>query len=141
MDKKIVTLLYRSFDTKLGVEDDRKLSEALSQSEALRIEKERIFSLREKIAHGKQGTFKPFFADRVLEKIHTAEQVPEDELFFNSLYQLFRPIAIAATVLIIIVAGYNISTTGIISLESVFGIPEISLDDVYDPTLSLALEE
>ena len=81
------------------------------------------------------------FADRVMATIQSVKKDDESEKFFDSLFVLFRPIAIAATVLIIIIAGYNMSTTGHFSLEGALGVPDVTVDDVYDPTLALATEE
>ena len=141
MDNKLKDLLYRSFDSDLNKKEQKNLDEALSQSKELRQEKELITSLRENIKGSKTTSFNPFFADRVLANIHSAEETDESENFFNSLFVFFRPIAIAATVLIIIIAGYNMSTVGHFSLEGALGIPEVTVNDVYDPTLALVTEE
>jgi len=141
MDKKLKELLYRSFDSELNAEEKRLLEEALAQSEELRQEKEMITSLRGNIKRSKSTSFNPHFVDRVMEKIHSIEMKDESEQLFDSLYVFFRPIAIAATVLIIAIAGYNISTTGNLSLEGALGVPEVSVDDVYDPALALVSEE
>ena len=141
MDEKIKTLLYRSFDTELSPEEEEQLSLALRQSEELRIEKERIAALRDNIISGKSQSFEPFFADRVMGKLYDIENKKEAEFFFEWLFALFRPVAIAATILIIIAIGYNIGSSGQISLEGALAVPEVTLDEVYDPTLTLAMEE
>ncbi len=141
MDKKLKELLYLSFDSQLNAEERRLLEEGLAQSEELRQEKEMITSLRGDLKRSKSTSFNPHFVDRVMEKIHSIEKKDESEQLFDSLYLFFRPIAIAATVLIIVIAGYNISTTGNFSLEGALGVPEVSLDDVYDPALALVSEE
>jgi hypothetical protein len=141
MDKRLKEILYRSFDSELTAEEKRLLEEALAQSEELRQEKEMITSLRRDIKRSKSTSFNRHFVDRVMEKIHSTEKKDESEQLFDSLYVFFRPIAVAATVLIIAIAGYNISTTGNFSLEGALGVPEVSVDDVYDPALALVSEE
>lgn len=141
MDKKLQDLLYRSFDSNLNPEEKKRLEEALSRSVELREEKEIITSLRINIDRGKTTSFEPFFADRVMEKIQTSKQVDENEQFFESLFVVFRPIAIAAAILIIIITGYNINMTGQFSIEGALGVQEVTIDDVYNPTLALATEE
>ena len=141
MDNKLKDLLYRSFDSDLNQKEQKILDEALSQSSELRQEKEMIASLRENIKGSKTTSFNPLFADRVMENLHLSEEADESEKFFESLFVFFRPIAIAATVLIIIIAGYNMSTTGHYSLAGALGVPEVTVDDVYDPTLALVTEE
>ena len=141
MDEKLTELLYRSFDGKLNPEELKTLEKGLSESKELRAEKQKIISLRQNIAGQKKNTFKPFFADRVMRKIRLSEQKQEDERFFEFLFLIFRPIAIAAAVLIIVIAGYNISTSGEISIESALAIPDVTLDDMYDSSYALLLEE
>jgi len=141
MDKKLKDLLYRSFDADLDPQEKRLLEDALSRSDEFRREKEMITSLRENLREGKASSFKPFFAERVMERIRSSKQVDEDAQFFNSLFVLFRPITIAAVVLIIIIAGYNMTSTDRFSIEGALGIPEVTVDDVYDPAFSLLAEE
>jgi hypothetical protein len=76
-----------------------------------------------------------------MENIRSSKQIDESEQFFESLFVFFRPIAITAAVLIIIIAGYNITTTGHLSIEGALGIPEVTVDDVYNPILALITEE
>ena len=141
MDEKLVELLYRSFDTKLHPEELKILEKGLSESKELRAEKRKIIFLRQHIARQKNATFKPFFADRVMNSIDSMADLNEQEQLFESLYTFFRPLAIAAAVLIIIIAGYNISSSGEISIESAFAIPSVTLDDVYDSSYALLVEE
>ncbi len=141
MDKKLRDLLYRSLDSELSPEEKKLLEQALSQSKQLKQEKEMISSLRKDIKRSKITSFQPYFADRVMENIRSSKQIDESEQFFESLFVFFRPIAITAAVLIIIIAGYNITTTGYFSIEGALGIPEVTVDDVYDPTLALVTEE
>jgi CRISPR/Cas system CMR subunit Cmr6 (Cas7 group RAMP superfamily) len=141
MDKKLRDLLYSSFDSNLFPEEKKFLEQALSQSKELKQEKEMISSLRKDIKRSKITSFQPYFADRVMENIRSSKQIDESEQFFESLFVFFRPIAITAAVLIIIIAGYNITTTGHLSIEGALGIPEVTVADVYDPTLALVTEE
>jgi len=141
MDEKIKELLYRSFDETLSPEDDKSLEQALANSIELMLEKENITRLRDQISESQTKHFKPFFADRVLNQIQTSTANQNEETLFDSLFILFRPVAIAATALIIIVAGYNIVSTGQFSLEGAMGMPQVTLDDVYDTSLAVVMEE
>ena len=132
MDEKIKELLYRSFDETLKPEDSEKLEQALASSDELLKEKQEIANLRGQLYETKSTQFKPFFAERVLTKIHASINSKEEDTFFDSLFVLFRPVAIAAAVLIIIFAGYNVTASGQISLEGALAIPEVTLDDAYD---------
>ena len=141
MDKKLKELLYRSFDSDLDQEEQSILENALAGSRELRQEKELIESLRRDIQETKDSSFTPGFAARVMAEINRQKSANESEPLFESLFVVFRPIAIAATVLIIIIAGYNMSSTGEFSVEGALGIPEVTVDDVYDPSLALVTEE
>ena len=100
-----------------------------------------FYQLRLVKLRGKLGYPLIYPFDRVMENIRSPKQIDESEQFFESLFVFFRPIAITAAVLIIIIAGYNITTTGYFSIEGALGIPEVTVDDVYDPTLALVTEE
>lgn len=141
MDKNLKELLYRSFDSGLDQREKIMLEKALASSKELRQEKEIIESLRQDIKGEKETSFNPGFADRVMNAITNQRSENETEQFFDSLFVFFRPIAIAATVLIIIIAGYNMSSSGQYSVEGALGIPEVTVDDVYDPSLALVTEE
>jgi hypothetical protein len=141
MDEKIKELLYRSFDEALSPEDTKVLEQALANSDELVKEKEDIARLRNQISEGKILNFKPFFADRVLNRIQSSATDHSEEALFDSLFILFRPVAIAAAALIILVAGYNIVNSGNISLEGALAIPEVTLDEAYDISSAMALEE
>ena len=141
MDEKTRNLLYRSFDEDLTPEEKKGLIEALENSFELKQEKEQIVQLRKNIKEGKASSFKPFFAERVLNRIQASGKNREEETFFNSLFVLFRPVAIAAAVLTIFVAGYNIANSGNVSLEGALAIPEVTLDDAYETSLAVVIEE
>jgi hypothetical protein len=141
MDKNLKDLLYRSFDSDLDQQEKSILENALAGSAELRQEKEMIESLRQDILGVKDTSFKPGFADRVMNEISKQKSDSENEPLFESLFVVFRPIAIAATVLIIVIAGYNMSSTCEFSVEGALGIPEVTVEDVYDPSLALVTEE
>jgi len=141
MDEKMKILLYRSFDENLNPEENKLLDQALASSDELKQEKEQIITLRGNIKEGRATSFKSFFAERVLNKIQASINSQEEDTFFDSLFVLFRPVAIAAALLIIIVASYNVASTGLISLEGALGMPEVTLDEAYDTSLAVVLEE
>jgi hypothetical protein len=141
MDKKNKVLLYKSFDSELNQDEKIILNKALSESEELRNEKEMIISIRKNVEKSKTTSFNPNFADQIMEKIQPSILPDESDRFFESLSVVFRPIAIAATILIIIIAGYNMSTTDNYSLEGALGVPEVTVNDAYDPSIALVTED
>lgn len=141
MSEKILTLLYRSFDEKLTPAEQKQLEKALQSSHELQQEKEHLASMRKLVTATSQQTFKPFFADRVMRKIaQTAEKETRQELFFDSLVSIFRPVAFGAAVVLIVIMSYNIIRTDQVSLAGALATPKVTLEEAMDPTLSLALE-
>ena len=62
------------------------------------------------------------------------------QLYFESLFKVFRPIAITAALVIIMLMSYNMFKSNKISFSSALGEPEITLEQVVDPTLTLTME-
>ena len=141
MNKKIRSLLYRSFDKNLSSRERQVLDNALSRSEDLRGEKESILQLRQAIKKEKVSGFQPFFSERVLNRIQATLQAKGEDSFFNSLLVVFRPLAIAAIILIIIISAYNITSSGQVSLEGALAVPEVTLNDAYATSLAVVIEE
>jgi hypothetical protein len=141
MNKKILDLLYRSFDAPLAEEEKRLLENALQQSEELRQEKAQIAAIRNMAHRDHQTSFAPFFPERVMNRIESITGQNQIDPFFDSIYRLFKPLAIAAIILIIAVAGYNMGSSGNFSLEGLLAVPEVTVDDAYDPSLALIVEE
>jgi hypothetical protein len=138
MNRKILDLLYRSFDDSLTRVEQQRLDQALSDSKELRAEKSRITQMRMVISDSRQQSFHPFFAKKVLRRIR--EQGRAAESFFDSLIDVFRPVAIAATILFIVLLSYNLFKSDKITLASAFAEPEIKLEHSLDPALALVME-
>ncbi len=138
MNKKILELLYRSFDQQLDPQQQQRLDEALAQSEELRAEQERIARMRAMISENRVPSFQPFFAEKVMRQIRGGETA--QETFWDSLISVFRPVAIAATILFIALLTYNLFKSDNKSLSSVFAGPELRLEQAMDPTLTLVME-
>ena len=138
MNRKILDLLYRSFDDSLTQVEQQRLDQALSDSKELREEQIRITQMRSMISDSSHKSFHPFFAEKVLRRIQEQGRVAES--FFDSLIDVFRPVAIAATILFIVLLSYNLFKSDKISLSSAFAEPEIRLEHALDPTLTLVME-
>lgn len=140
MNQKILDLLYKSFEVPLTTREQHQLEKALRDSERLRDEKEKIAKLRKSIAADTIDSFKPFFADRVLQRIRAQGEENEYELFLDSLIHFFRPIAIAALVLVIILTGYNMVNNNPDTDENGLAVSEISVEDAFDPMMDYIQE-
>lgn len=138
MNQKLLSLLYRSFDEPLSPAEQKQLDQALSESTALRAEKKRIEQLRSIIAQSGQRTFRPFFAEKVIQKIRDYRRPAES--FVDSLIAVFRPVAIAVTILLVVLLSYNLFMSEDKSLSSAFAEPEIKLEQALDPAIVWAME-
>ena len=138
MNKKIRKLLYRSFDGELTPAEQQRLDRALEHSKELQQEKAQITAMRQLIARSSVQTFQPFFAERIMQQIRSLEK--SNHQFFESLFFVFRPVAIAATVVLIVLISYNIVKSRNVSFAVAFAEPQITLEQVLEPTLPLSLE-
>ncbi len=141
MNKKILNLLYRSFDTELTSDESAQLNQALARSEELRAEKERIEEMRLLVHTSGEKAFHPFFTEKVMSRIREQKQGRgREDAFFDALVGLFRPVVIGAAILFFGLISYNIIKSGEISLESAFAEPQVTLEQAIDLALSLKLE-
>ncbi len=125
MDDNFYNLLLRSFDDRLTDSEQRRLESALRSSEELRTAKEEIVALRHRLQGIKGNTFRPFFAERVMERLHDPE-LSMAEYFVS----VFRDVAIGAAVLVIICSVYNISRENSVTFDSALGIHHQTLEQV-----------
>ncbi len=125
MDNNFYNLLLRSFDDRLTDSERRRLDSALRSSEELRTAKEEIVALRRRLQDVKGGTFKAFFAERVMERLNNPE-LSMAEYFVS----VFRDVAIGAAVLVIICSAYNISRENSVTVDSALGIHHQTLEQV-----------
>jgi len=138
MDNKLRNLLYRSFDEELKPEEKQRLENALKNSSEIQNEKKRILAVRKTIANSSIKSFKPFFAERIIHQLQEQEQAQES--LWDVLLFAFRPVAIGAIILLIGLMSYNIIKSEKISITSAFAEPELTLEQVLDPTLPLTVE-
>lgn len=141
MNKKILELLYRSFDAVLSSEEQQRLQIALTNSKELRAEKKRLSAMRAALSSETAQAFGPFFAQKVMRRITSFQQEKKgQQIFFEALFSAFRPaVAIAAAVLIALMS-YNIVKSDRFSVAGAFAEPQVTIDQVFEPALPLILE-
>ena len=130
MNNKILELLYRSFDAMLSKEEKTLLSQALSSSPELREEKKRIEQTRRIVSEDAERSFRPFFSARVMQQINK-ERLTQDD-FFESLVWIFRRIALAGGLAVILLFANNLLSERKLSLDSLMGMPQITLEDSFE---------
>ena len=137
MDKTIRKLLYRSFDRPLNKREQKRLDEGLARSESLRREKEQMESLRRRVACASMTSFGANFSAKVMVRLGAGMAENGTLLFHEFIFRLFRPVAIAATIIIITLISINLSKTNKWSWEGAMALPEVTLTDAYDPLLAI----
>lgn len=131
IDKKILDLLYRSFDDDLEEKEQNQLAEALKDSEDLRKEKEQIEAQRQAVSASAIQSFKPFFAERVMSRIHAlGEKEDTLETFYESFKAVFRRLAIVGTVVMIALISYNLIIGEGLSPDEAFYVSELTFEEI-----------
>lgn len=140
MDKEILDLLYRSFDETLSADDMTRLQKALSVSSELRKEQERLRFMREKIKNLPDTSFGKGFAGKVMTALEKENVADKEEILLHILSRFVRPTAIAAAILLTGIITYNLSRADVVTWETVLGLHQTSLEEVFDPAQYLAVE-
>jgi len=133
MKRKIVKLLYRSFDSELNPDEKEKLDQALRGSEELRMEKDRILAQRRAIAGGAASSFSPFFTERVMSKIESLDQKKNGvESFYETLLFMFRRFAIIGAAIGLLLLIYNLQTGDILSADDILYASDLTFEKILD---------
>ena len=139
--KKIKRLLYRSLDRELTARERKRLQKALSESEPLRSEMAAIRQMRKGIEQSKEPAFSPGFAERITSQLTPISKVnPFTRSFASELMHSFRPIAVSVCLLIALLAAWNMVNAGEFTISGLFGEPEVTVEEAYDPIITLMWE-
>ena len=139
MNREMYELLLRSFDDELSSKERKVLQEALTQSEELRAEKVRIEQLRRQLAEAGRASFKPFFAERVVNRIRGLEERVQQD-FFEALSYFFKRVVVLGAVLVILMLSAQFLAP---SQQPEYEINDrqTTLDDAMYHTYAASLEE
>jgi len=132
MNKKILELLYRFFDSNLDEKEQKQLAEALKNSEELRKEKEQILAQRRTVSDSAERSFKPFFAERLMNRIDSIFEKNGLEIFYETLKSVFRRFAIVSSVIMIVLISYNLATRDSLSSEEIFYASDVTFEEILD---------
>lgn len=142
MTDETFDLLYRSLDGDLTADEQQRLEAALSSSPELCREKNRLEAIRKAVAASGTDSFRPFFAERVMQRIRsTAEEGVEEQTFSRYLSHVFRRVVLAGAAVVIAFVIYNVAASRDVSLSTALGVPEITMEEVLSPPLETILEE
>lgn len=133
MDNKILKLLYRSFDDELNPEEKERLDRALKESEELRKGKEQILAQRQALAESSSPSFKPFFPERVMNRIESLGSKKNGfEFFYETLLLMFRRFAIVGAAILLILLIYNLQTGDVLSSEEILYASDFTFEEILD---------
>jgi hypothetical protein len=139
MMEKYLDLLYRSFDAPLSPKEQEELNGALETYEQLRREKEKVSEMRRAIAESSVRQFRPYFINRVMAGINGLKTM--EDIWFESFLSVFRPVAVTAIMLLIVILTYNFNTNETISVNAVLSTPAVTIEDAFDPFAALSVEK
>ena len=131
-------LLLKSLDEHLTEAEELQLQEALAASEELQKEKEKLLKMRTMLSNQQAAyDFKPFFADKVMEKIN-AEKAPTSKAktnqseidFISALLLSFQRLAVPSFALICVMLVYVYLTADTLSVQAIMGISDVSPEDL-----------
>lgn len=131
--KKVLKLLYKSFDTDLSKKKNLRLEKALDESKDLRDEKELILSRRESIKDGAEKVFRPYFADRVMAQIAAiGDKKDTQESFYDTLMYSFKRLAVVGALVMIALLFFNVIQGHIIPVDEVFFASDLTLEEILN---------
>jgi len=136
MKNRYHDLLLKSLDVTLSAAEQEMLRSALADSEALRKEKEKLLKIRSTISETAVTEFPPGFEVRVMSTIARKNQVE----IVADLFAVFKPVAIAATILIVLIASINIMQDDEFSLNNLYSTGEVSIEQAFNPLVELIQE-
>lgn len=131
MNKKLLKLLYRSFDENLKPKEQKKLAAALVESLDLQKEKEDIIAQRRTLSENAAPSFQPFFAERVMAHLASAGKKENGlTVWYNAFKIVFLRFAAAGLVIMLILVTYNLSIDDSLSSEEVFFTSDATYEEL-----------
>jgi len=135
MRKRDRKQLLRAFNEDMPEALRLKLENKLQESETLCREKKEYSEVREVLARNTETSFGPGFTDRVMRRIRNEAVHEPGEDFFESLIRLFRPLVLGAALVIIMLLSYNTIRNGGSMLSGIVKSPDVTMQEVFEPTL------
>ncbi len=137
INDKILNLLYRSYEVPLNEEEQRDLDSALSRSKELQKEKGQIEAQRRAVQQsGKDFSFNPAFADRVISRLKMeGKNGQKGDIFFENLLNLFKSLSAAAAAASILIMAYNLAKGESLQADEAFFISQVAYEEIIDMPL------
>jgi hypothetical protein len=132
-NKKILKLLYRSFDDRLKEKEQKKLEQALEHSPGLQQEKKQIEVQRMILANTAIQSFKPFFVERMMAQVNALGGKTNGldlQMFYESLVSVFRRFVVAGAVISVLLFIYSQGIGDILPLEEALTLSDLTLHEI-----------
>jgi hypothetical protein len=116
-------LLLRSFDSTLTPTEQQQLDHALLESHDIQMARKEILRMRNALSSSAELSFTPGFAGQVMRRIAARQQ--------SAVYRfetVFRPIAVAALLLVALICTYNAARANTLTVDSLLGIQKPTLE-------------
>lgn len=141
MKRSDLDLVYRSIDSSLISGEQIQLDTALRNDPDLRAEYERLVWLRSLVEEQNSPSFREGFSNRVMNRLSLAPMSTTVLDFQDLLAFMFRRVAVVASVAVILLLTYNLTSSGNVSLPASLGLSEEQYpEDLYDARIALETE-
>lgn len=138
-NRKLEKLLYKSFDAVLTTQEAEKLNTGLRELPELRNTYEQIRRLRGNLNGITSPDIKPFFEERLLNKI-SLNNNSIIVSWADTLMSPFRQIAFTAMVILMFLVVYNINAGNYSGISDILGSDETPIEYALDPTIQFFME-
>ena len=139
MNKKIQKLIYKSFDTTLSAREKQQLDRAAQESAEVQKQLHELEILR-RTAAKQSASFQPNFTERVVKTIAATKAQVQDD-FFAALSFMFRRIAIAGAVSVILMLSVTLFRDNSSTIISDYAQSQTTLEELIVPSVTTSLEE
>jgi len=134
-------LLFQSFDRNLELWEKRLLEEALAEYPELIEERKNLESIYRRAPIGKSIKFNPWFVDRTMNRIRALSSLERSiDLSVSGFLTAFRRVALIASVAVVLILAFNITTSTESNLASALGIQEFPMEEMIDPITYFTME-
>lgn len=106
-----------------------------TETSDLQLDHLRAFLMENRIS----DEFSPFFEDKVMQKIKEANSNDLDA-FADSLAFVFKPVALTATIIVVLLIGLGLSGSDSISLDNPGGVQQPALENIIEKDIAQILE-
>lgn len=140
MTKKILKMIYRYLDADLSPKEKIELDQLKKNSPEIQAALQKTAKMREILQSSSDYSFKPFFAERVMNNIKADAPAIQD-VFFAVLSSMFRRVAIAGcTVAVLLFSASLLFQKSETPIQD-YVYSQMTLDELIDPAITTSLED